>query len=311
MDGKREIMSEAIESSGSESTIEGSQVEGEEVSTEEGSEQVEEQQLTPAQVKKIKKLKLKFNGKEIEEDLPFEIDEAHQDWYVKQRQKAMLADHKSREYAQLEQEVGAFIQELRKNPRKALQNPAIGLDVKELAASILQEEIERSQKTPEQIRAEEAEARLQELMEERENEKKELEQKQLEMLTEREYERYDNLMSSALESSDLPKSPYVVKKMTEYMIMAVENGIDVDPKDVIPLIRDEIHSDVQQMFGSMPAEIIEQIIGKETLGKLKSRRVAAAKPPVPVKSAAKDVGVKTESKKEAAKKQTMRDFFGV
>lgn len=278
---------------------------------ESGEESEESPQPTPAEIKKIKKLKLKFNGKEVEEDLPFEVEEQHADWLIKQRQKAMLADHKAREYAQLEQEVGAFIQELRKNPKKALTNPAIGLDVKELAASILQEEIERSQKTPEQLRAEEAEAKLQELMEEREREKKDLELKQLEMLTEREYERYDNLMSSALESSDLPKSPYVVKKMTEYMIMAVENGIDIDPKDVLPLIREEIHSDIQQMFGAMPVEVIEQIMGKELLGKLKSKRVASAKAPVPIKAAVKDVAISKEEKKEPVKKQTVRDFFGV
>lgn len=270
-----------------------------------------EQALTPIEIKKIKQLKLKFNGKDIVEDLPFEIDEAHQDWYIKQRQKAMLSDHKAREYAQLENEVGAFIQELRKNPKKALQNPAIGLDIKELAASILQEEIERSQKTPEQLRAEEAEAKLQDLIAEREKEKQDNEAKQLEMLTEREYERYDNLMSSALESSDLPKSPYVVKKMTEYMIMAVENGIDVNPHDVIPLIREEIHSDIQQMFGAMPVEVIEQIMGKDILGKLKNKRVAAAKPPVPVKTAIKDVAKTTEKSKDSVKKQTVRDFFGV
>lgn len=270
-----------------------------------------EQQIQ-AQKKKIKQIKGKFNGKEFVEDLPFEIDEEHAQWLVTQRQKAMLADSKSREYAQLENEVGAFIQELRKNPKKALQNPAIGLDIKELAASILQEEIERSQKSPEQLRAEEAEAKLQELMSEREREKQENEARELERLTEREYERYDNLMSNALESSDLPKSPYVVKKMTEYMIMAVEHGIDVDPKDIIPLIRQEIHSDISQMFGSMPAELIEQVLGKDTLGKLKTHRKAAAgKPPIPVKAAVKDVATKTEEKKTVEKKQTMRDFFGV
>lgn len=306
-------MSEFSESSGSESTIEGSQVEGSENAEQTEEQPVAEQNLTPAEVKKIKKLKLKFNGKEIEEDLPFEIEETHAQWLAQQRQKAMLADHKAREYSQLENEVGAFIQQLRdpKTAKKALSDPRIGMDVKELAALILNEEIERSQKTPEQLRAEEAEAKLQELMEERENEKKELEKRQLEMLTEREYERYDNLMSNALETSDLPKSPYVVKKMTEYMIMAVENGIDIDPKDVVPLIREEIHSDIQQMFGAMPAEVIEQIIGKETLGKLKSRRVAAAKPPVPVKAAVKDVAQTKEQKKEEQKKQTVRDFFGV
>lgn len=279
-----------------------------------GEESEESPAPTPAEIKKFKKLQLKFNGKDIEEDLDFEVDEKQRDWMVKQRQKAMLADHKSREYSQLESEVGAFIQQLRdpKLAKKALMNPAIGLDIKELAASILQEEIERSQKTPQELRAEEAEAKLQELIAERENEKKENEAKQLEMLTEREYERYDNLMSSALESSDLPKSPYVVKKMTEYMIMAVENGIDVDPKDVIPLIREEIHSDISQMFGAMPAELIEQVLGKETLGKLKSHRKASVgKPPIPVKTAVKDVGVSKEEKKAVEKKQTMRDFFGV
>ncbi len=266
---------------------------------------------TPAEIKKIKKLKLKFNGKDIEEDLPFEVEEQHAQWLVQQRQKAMLADHKAREYAQLENEVGAFIQELRKNPKKALANPAIGLDIKELAASILQEEIERSQKTPEQLRAEEAEAKLQELMAEREKEKREMEERNLEMLTEREYERYDNLMSAALEKSDLPQSPYVVKRMTELMIMAVENNIDIDPKDVVPLIREELRNDISQMFGKMPAELIEEIVGKDVLGKLGKKKPVAPKPPVPVKAAVKDVAQSLEEKKEPQKKQTVRDFFGV
>lgn len=277
----------------------------------EGESEQEEQELTPAEVKKIKKLKLKFNGREIEEELPFEIDEAHADWLVKQRQKAMLADHKAQEYTQLEREVAAFINELRKNPKKALSNPAIGLDVKEFAAAILQEEIEQSQKTPEQIEKERLAAELEELKAEREREKAELEQKRLEMLTEREYERYDNLMSEAIESSDLPKSPYVVKKMTEYMMMGIENGIDVQPADIIPIIREEIMNDIQEMFQVMPAEVIEQIVGKQNLDKLRKKRVAQVKPPVPVKSAIKDVGAKKEEPKKEEKKQSIRDFFGV
>lgn len=271
-------------------------------------------EATPAQKKKIKQLKLKFNGKEMVEDLPFEIDEDQQDWYIRQLQKGKLADHKSNEFSQLEKEVGAFIAQLRdpKTARKALANPAIGLDIKELAASILQEEIERSQKSPEQLRAEEAEARLEELKSEREREKEEAQARELERLTEREFERYDNLMSSALESSDLPKSPYIVKKMTEYMIMAVENNIDIDPKDIVPIIRQEYHKDISEMFGGMPAEVIEQVLGKDTINKLKSHRKAKAQPPVPVRSAVSDVARKpTEERKPAEKKTTIKDFFGV
>ena len=269
---------------------------------------------TPAEIKKYKQLKLKFNGKETVEDLPFEVDEVQLDWMTKQRQKAMLADHKSQEYSQLEREVGAFINELR-NPatrRKALSNPAIGMDIKEFAAQILQEEMEQAQKSPEQIRQEELQHELNELKAEREREKEEFSQKELERLTEREYERYDNLMSSAIESSDLPKSPYVVKKMTEYMMMGIENGIDVQPSDIIPILREEIHRDIQEMFQVMPAEVIEQIIGKQNLDKLRKNRVkSVGQTPIPVKSAFKDVAAKKEEPKKEEKKQSIKDFFGV
>lgn len=276
-----------------------------------GEENQELEAPTPAEIKKYKQLKLKFNGKEITEDLPFEVEEAQLEWMTKQRQKAMLADHKAQDYSQLEREIGAFIQELRTNPKKALANPAIGLDIKEFAAQILQEEIEQSQKSPEQIRQEELQKELEELKAEREREKEEFTQKELERLTEREYERYDNLMSSAIETSDLPKSPYVVKKMTEYMMMGIENGIDVQPSDIIPILREEIHRDIQEMFQVMPAEVIEQIIGKQNLDKLRKNRVRGVQPPVPLKSAFKDVSSKKEEVKKETKQQTIRDFLGV
>jgi hypothetical protein len=300
------LMNEAGEDSSGGGTNEA--VESQEVESE--SSEIE-QDLTPAEIKKYRKLQLKFNGREIEEDLDFEVDEKQRDWMVKQRQKAMLADHKANEYNQLEREIGAFIQELRQNPKKALSNPAIGMDIKQFAAQILQEEIEQSQKTPEQIEREALEEELRAIREERENEKKEMSAKELERLTEREFERYDNLMSSALENSDLPKSPYVVKKMTEYMMLGIENNIDVSPSDVIPMIREELHRDIQEMFELMPAEVIEQIIGKGSLDKLRKRRVAGSKPPVPVRSAISDTGRRKEEPKQEVKRQTIKEFLGV
>jgi len=192
-------------SENNESNVESSE-ENSEALGEEGSVEVAP---TPAEVKKYRQLKLKFNGRETTEDLPFDVDEAQLEWMTRQRQMAMLSQSKSNELSNFEREVGAFLQELKTNPRKALSNPAVGIDIKQLAAEILQEEIEQSQKTPEEIRAEAAERRLQELTEEREKEREDMSVKELERLTEREFERYDNLMSNALETSDLPKSPYI------------------------------------------------------------------------------------------------------
>jgi hypothetical protein len=281
--------------------------------SEEQSQEPQEQAAPIAEQRKmLKKLKLKFNGREVEEELPFEIDEAHAEYMTRQLQMAKLSQHKSQEFSQFEKEVASFIHELRTNPKKALSNPAIGLDIKQFAAQILEDEIAQAQKSPEQIEREKLEAELQALKEEREKEKEELQRAELERLTEREFERYDNLMSSALESSSLPKSPYVVKKMTEYMIQAVENGIDVEPKDVIPLIQEEMQSDVRDLLRALPADVVEKLLGDEIITSLRKSRVAAAKKaPVPVKSGIKDVGRQPEKKEAPAKQTTIRDFFGV
>lgn len=286
--------------------------ESSEQESQEGQEQQVEVKPTAQEKKLLKKLKLKFNGREVEEDLPFEIPEEHAEYMTRQLQMARLSQHKSQEFSQLEREVGAFLQELKANPRKALANPSIGIDVKKLAAEILEDEIAQSQKTPEQIEKEALEAELQALKSEREKEKEELQRQELERLTEREFERYDNLMSTALETSNLPKSPYVVKKMTEYMIQAVENNIDIEPKDVIPLIQEEMHGDVRELLRALPPEMVEKLLGEEIITSLRKNRVAASKkPPVPVKSSLKDVGQRAEKKPAAEPPKTIKDFFGI
>jgi len=95
------------------------------------------------------------------------------------------------------------------------------------------------------------------------------------------------------------------------MIQAVENGIDIEPKDVIPLIRKEMLGDVQELLRSMPPEMVEQLLGTDIITALRKNRVAASKkPPIPVKSNIRDVGQKTEKVSTKVEQKTMKDFFG-
>jgi hypothetical protein len=276
---------------------------------------------TPAQKaeakKMLKSLKIKFNGREYEETLPFEIpdDEESKEYMARQLQMSKLAQSKAQEYSQLEKEVRAFVEELRKNPKKALSNPTIGIDVKKLAAEIIEEEIENSQKSPEQLEKEKLEAELKALKEEREREKEERQQKELERLQEQEYERYDMLMSQALETSKLPKTPYVIKKMADYMLLGLQEGIDVTPQDVLPLVEQEMQNDLKEMFGVMPDEVIESIVGKDVINRIRKKNVAKVKangqvPPTPIKNQLKDVQSEPE-KKDSQKKISMKNFFGI
>lgn len=284
----------------------------ENLETEETVEETPE--LTVAEKKRIKQLAIKYNGKEYTEELPFEIDEEHADYMRRQIQLAKLSQSKAQEAAALEKEVVSFLQELKTNPRKALANPMIGIDIKQLAAEILEEEIANSQKSPEQLKIEEYERKLKEIEEQRTREKEEQERRSYEATLERAYEKYDNMLASALDSNpDLPTTPYIVDKMTKYMSIAVEEGYEPDMEAIANIVREEVNNDVKHLLTVLPPEKVEAILGQEVLGKLRKNRLAnAKKPPVPVKSAVKDVApTKKEEPKKQAEKITMKQFFGV
>lgn len=268
-----------------------------------------------AEAKRINKLRLKVDGRELEEELPFEFDENPEavEYLTKQLQMSKVAQKRMAEHAQFQKEVNGLVDKLRKNPRAVLSDPSIGIDLKQLAAEIIEEEIANSQKSPDQLQREKLERELTSLKEEREREKQDFQRKEFERLQEVEFERYDSLMTKALETSDLPKSPYVVKKMAEYMLLGLNEGIELTPDDVIPLVRDEIQGDIKDMFAAMPEDVVEKLIGKETLGRIRKKNLSKAKssPPVPVKSAVKDSGSKAAKPTDsAASKKNFKDFFG-
>lgn len=303
--------SDSLESSQAAEGLEAAAAEGEAAQSE-----ATQSAAAKKEAARIRKLKLKVDGQELEEELPFEIDDNPEavEYMTRQLQMSKAAQKRMGEHAQLQKEVKYFLEELRKNPKKILADPSIGIDVKQLAAQIIEEEIANSQKSPEQLEKERLEAELRALQEEREQEREELRQKEFERLQEIEYERYDNLMSKALETSDLPKSPYVVKKMADYMLLGLNEGIDVSPEDVLPLVREEIQNDLREMFAVMPDEVIEKIVGKEVFNRVRKKNVAKAKSaPTPVKSAIKDTGAKSSSaaSSNSAEKKSFRDFFGV
>jgi len=271
---------------------------------------------TPSEKKKIKQLQIKVYGETVTEELPFEIDDDPKviEYMRKQLQMAKASQKAMQEKSQLEKEVGSFLEELKKNPRKILADPRVSVDLKKMAAEIIEEEIEQSKKSPEQIEKEKLEARLRELEEERKKEKEERDKLELERRTEASMIQYDQMMTKALEKSDLPKSPYVVKKMADYMLLGLNNNLDLKPDDVVPLVQEEIKNDLKEMFSVMPDEVIEALVGKEVFSRVRKKNIAKAKsvtPPTPVKSQLKDTGNKSNSAPEKKEVLDYKKFFGI
>jgi len=271
---------------------------------------------TVAEVKRLNKLKIKFNQKEEDVDLPFDIpdDPKAVEWMQKNMQMARLGTTKAQEYSQLEKEVFNFVEELRKNPRKALANPNIGVDIKKLAAEVLEEEIANSQKSPELLERERLEHELKSMKEDREREKEQFRQKELERYQEQEFQRYDSLMDKAFTEAKVPKNAWMVKRMADYMIYGIESGKQLTPQDVLPVVQEEMMEDLREMFASMPADRLKDVIGKDNLDKIRKYNISVGKkaPPAPVSSQVKDIGnVKKPTSSEPVKKQTLKDYFGI
>lgn len=262
--------------------------------------------------KALRELKLKYNGKEYTEKLPFDLPPEAEEYMRRQLQMAKMAHSTRQEHAELERDVMSFIQDLRTNPRKALQNPDIGVDIKKLAAEILEEELENAQKSPEQIEKERLQARLQELEDERKTEKEKADAERRRILLERESERYDNLMSDALTDYKIPKTPYAIKRMAEYMANAVKSKEEPDMQVISEMVLNEMHQDLREIFHSLPFEEAEKFLGEEFLGKMRKARVSAArKVPVPVKSAVKDVAQSKQVDEKPKERIKLKDYLGV
>lgn len=254
--------------------------------------------------KRLKKLKLKVDGEEFEEEVDLDDD----DYLVRQLQLAKMGQKRAQSYSQLEKEVVDFINELKTNPKKALQSSYVGLDIKKLAAEIIEEEIERSQKSPEQLAREEMENELKALKEEREREKEEARMRQLAEKQQQDIERYDLLFEKALNSTDLPKTPYTLKKMADWMYVALDQGVEIEPQEVANLIRDEMQSDLRSMFALMPEEVIEQFMGEENFNRVRKKKIAAAK--AKKVKAAPVVSAQKPKQKQEDEKVTFDKLFG-
>lgn len=272
-----------------------------------------------AEVKRTNKLKLKIDGQEFEETLPFDLpdDPKAIEYLQKQLQMSKASTKRFEEAAQLRKqvdEIGEYLSQAKGNP-KALRKLIKELDgdEKEIARMIVEEELEIQSKTPEQLEREKLEAKLRELEDEKKEREKSVEEERRKMLEERAFERYDKGIDRALQSSDLPKSPYVVKKIAEYLALGIQNGLDPEPEDVLPLVREEIMEDIKSMFGAMPEEIIESIIGKDTIKKIRKKDIEKAKAAKSVPSAAKlvpDTGGKPSESQKSDAKKSYKDFFG-
>lgn len=264
-----------------------------------------------AQQKMLKKLMLKIDGQDVEETLPFDIEDKPEivDYLKKQLQLAKVSQKRMAQTSTLEKEIGSLLQALKENPEEVLSDPNLGVDIEALARRVIEKKIEQSKKSPEQVESEKVQARLKELEEKLKAKEDEIKGKERQQLEEKMFTEYNNSIDTALKDANLPVNRYMKGKVADYMLLGVKNGVDVKPADVLALVKKDIQAELQEMFNVMPSETVEQLIGKDTIKKFQPKK-PVAKPISTPASATKvvDNGGKKVEEQQKKGKENLGNF---
>jgi len=272
-----------------------------------GDEDATDEEVAEAQQEIAKRLQMKINGKEEEFDLS---NDEHIERLRDMAQKGEGADQKFQEAAKMRKQMEQFAKLMQDDPIAALQR--LGHDPDAIAEMHMQKRLEEMQKSPEQIEREKLQKELEDIKKEKErleNERLEAEKK----VAQEAYSRkLDTEITDALSNSELPKSPYVVKRLAEYMMLGLKKNPKFEVKDAVPLVEKQIKREIQEMFEAMPEEIVEKVLGQNVSNKLRKRRLSKMKKAPETAAQVKQTGKAEIKKTEAVQEKkpiSAKDFF--
>ena len=200
-------------------------------------EKVESGEVTEEEAKEmIRTLKFKANGQEMEEELPFDIAPEHLEYLQKKFSQAAGGQEAHRSKAEIEKKYEDGLKKLKENPWASLEE--LGLDPDQMAEMRIQQRIEEMQKSPEELEQDALRTELAELK--REKEENETQRKDAEfarLQKEAEVEMTSQIEEAITAQTNLPNSPYVLKRMADSMVWALDNGYEnVKAADIAPLV---------------------------------------------------------------------------
>ena len=304
-----EVVEESKESSESEGEVSSEEVFQEEVDAEVGEIMEDESTTDEEKVEAIRKLKLKVDGQEIEEELPFDLPPEAVEYMQKQLQLAKVSQKRMQEKSEMEKNLENLAAKLDSDPIEFLK--ARGIDVDAVMEGHLENLVKEMEMSPEEKAQKEMERELEEL---RAKIKEEEEARQAAELAAQQ-EAAENALTEEIQSAldahtILPKDANTVRKMADLMLVADDHDITLSPKQAAEMLEKEAMRDAMSLLNSMDAEKLENFLGEENNKKLRGLRAKRAKKVSPVSEVKSTGSEKKESeKKDKKEKIKYKDFF--
>ncbi len=220
----------------------------------------------------IKKLNLKIDGQDFEEELPFEIAPEHAEWLKNQLQMAKVAPKRMQESANLRKKFENFVSNGRQNPESMLQE--LGINAEEFAEILIARKVDEMGKTPEQRATEQKDAEL--AMWRKRAEQVEFEKKQSELMSQQQKALADvtsDINNAIKAHGKLPENEFIQREVANLWHRYLSSGQDVSAEQVVNQVYSQLTDLYGKMADSMPDEALESFINKKTADRLRKGRI--------------------------------------
>lgn len=249
--------------------------------------------LEELETPQVKTYKVKIDGQEVD---------ITEDELLKGYQSTKSAQQRFNEAALMRKQAEELVKIAKNDPRKLLTHPDIGVDLKKFANDILAEMMEEELLSPQEKEQRAMKKKLAEYEAERERQRAEAEQAEMDKYVQLYEQEYTNGIVEALETSGLPRTETTVKKMASMMLLALENGLDVKPKDVVEFVKRDYMAEVKSLFGAANEDIILSLLGDDISNKVVKGHLKKVKPK---QAETKVTEVTTSAKKSQSQSRTL------
>ena len=183
-----------------------------------------------------------------------------------------IATRNAKQQEKLVKEIAEMIQT---NPFELLKRA--GYDPRQLAEEYLTQAIEEDMLPENEKELRKVRYEKEELERQYKEELSRREQEQIDVAIQQAQQEISNNIIDALENSSLPKSPEVVKRIANYMLIAEQKGINVNPKQVIPLVEEDFRNLNSQILRSLDPTKRISYIGEDLLKQIRQDDLARLK----------------------------------
>ena len=187
------------------------------------------------------------------------------------------ADNRSREASKQNKLVNEIAELIQTNPWMLLERA--GYNPRQLAEEYLTQAIEEEMLPENERELKRIRAEKEELERQYQEEISRREQEQVNQAIEREKQNLTNQIIESLDGSNLPKNPDVVKRIANYMYIAEQKGISINPKQIIPLVEEDLRNLNASILKSLDPNNRINYLGEDLLKQIRQDDLARLKRP--------------------------------